>query len=714
MVTRFSIWSTSLKIIKKMVSRTKIDRIAADIGGTFTDLALITQTGDLVTRKVPSTPENYADAVTQGIEDMLRSLNSNKDELLEVLHGCTVATNTILEMKGAKTALLTTKNFRDILEIQRVRVPELYKPLYEKPKPLVPRNLRFEIPERISSDGEIIVPLVEEEIIKCAEKLKKLNIEAVSVCYLNSYANSIHEDRTGEILRKLLPDTFISVSAEVLPQMREYERTSTTVINSYVGPPVKKYIESLVKQMKNSGFKKSRLMVMQSSGGILDSDSVVKIPAQIIECGPAAGVIGAQFMSKLTGYENLITLDMGGTTAKASLIEKSQLSFAEEYEVGGGMSSKSALGGGGGYALKLPVIDISEVGAGGGSIAWLDKANSLKIGPESAGARPGPACYGLGNEHPTVTDANVILGYLNPIGLAGNSVPIKSDLSRKSIEKHIANPLSLDILAASYGIHQVANANMMRAVKAVTTLRGRDPRDFSLLAFGGSGGVHAVELAKTLQIKKVILPLAAGVYSALGLIWADLMVNETLPFLHLTSNFSIENLNKKYKILEKNIKKMLGVPDDEIIFERKLDARFLGQAYELTIDFPSNKENLEIPTILKRLFEEEHQLRYGHSFSGEYPVQIVNVRMIGKRKNEKQIFPKASFYHGQHNELKRNVYFGPTIGLIESKIINRKKLGKKPIKGPIIIEEYEGTAVIPPDCTVKIDSYFNVIIEINS
>jgi|TARA_B110000263_G_scaffold37948_1_gene29557 N-methylhydantoinase A len=689
-------------------------RISADIGGTFTDLALITQTGVLVTRKVPSTPDNYADAVIKGIEDMLINLNSDKVELFEVLHGCTVATNTILEMKGAKTALLTTKNFRDILEIQRVRVPELYKPLYEKPKPLVPRNLRFGIPERISSGGEIIVPLVEEEIIKCAKILKKLDIEAVSVCYLNSYANPIHEVRTGEILRKLLPDAFISISAEVLPQMREYERTSTTVINSYVGPPVKKYIESLVNQMKNSGFKNSRLMVMQSSGGILDSDSVVKIPAQIIECGPAAGVIGAQFMSKLTGYENLITLDMGGTTAKASLIEKSQLSFAEEYEVGGGMSSKSALGGGGGYALKLPVIDISEVGAGGGSIAWLDKANSLKIGPESAGARPGPVCYGFGNEYPTVTDANVLLGYLNPEGLAGNSVPINPDLSRKSIEKHIAKPLSLDILTSSYGIHQVANANMMRAVKAVTTLRGRDPRDFSLLAFGGSGGVHAVELAKTLQIKKVILPLAAGVYSALGLLWANLMVNETLPFLHLTSNFSIEDLNKKYKILENNIRKMIRVIDDDIIFERKLDARFLGQAYELTIDFPSNKDNSDIPTILTKLFEEEHKLRYGHSFSGEYPVQLVNLRMIGRRKNKSQILPRAIFDNYQHNEHKRNVYFGPSIGLVESKVISRKKLGRKPIKGPIIIEEYEGTAVVPPDCTVKIDSYLNVIIEIKT
>ena len=259
--------------------------------------------------------------------------------------------------------------------------------------------------------------------------------------YLNSFANSHHEMRTGEILRKFLPNVYISISAEVLPQMKEYERTSTTVINSYVGQPVKKYIQSLVDQTKKSGFRNSRLMVMQSSGGILDSDSVVKKPAQIIECGPAAGVIGAQFMSKQTGYEDLITLDMGGTTAKASLIEKSNLSFAEEYEVGGGMSSKSALGGGGGYALKLPVIDISEVGAGGGSVAWLDKAGSLKIGPESAGAKPGPACYGFGNEYPTVTDANVILGYLNPKALAGDSVPINAALSKKAIEKHIAKPL---------------------------------------------------------------------------------------------------------------------------------------------------------------------------------------------------------------------------------------------------------------------------------
>ena len=699
-------------IDKVMEKNNRIERIAADIGGTFTDIALITDSGELVTKKIPSTPENYADAVTEGMQILLSELNANYEELLELLHGCTVATNTILQMNGAKTALLTTRNFRDILEIQRVRVPELYKPLYEKPIPLVPRNLRFEILERIAFDGEILVPLSEEEVIKCAKKLKDLNIEAVAVSYLNSFANSHHEMRTGEILRKFLPNVYISISAEVLPQMKEYERTSTTVINSYVGPPVKKYIQSLVDQTKKSGFRNSRLMVMQSSGGILDSDSVVKKPAQIIECGPAAGVIGAQFMSKQTGYEDLITLDMGGTTAKASLIEKSNLSFAEEYEVGGGMSSKSALGGGGGYALKLPVIDISEVGAGGGSVAWLDKAGSLKIGPESAGAKPGPVCYGFGNEYPTVTDANVILGYLNPKALAGDSVPINAALSKKAIEKHIAKPLSLDILASSYGIHQVANANMMRAVKAVTTLRGRDPRDFSLLAFGGSGGVHAVELARTLQIEKVILPLAAGVYSALGLVWSNLMVNETLPFLHLVSEIPMDLLNEKYNYLEKNILKMIGGEKGKIVFEKKVDARFLGQAFELTINYPLNEPKSRIHKTLTKLFLEEHTRRYGHSFSGEYPVQIVNLRMIGKRKPGKVLLPKPNFAKNLKNQTKRKVYFGPSIGTKDARVVSRSILSKKPLEGPIIIEEYEGTAVVPPGCKVTMDKYFNVVIKI--
>jgi N-methylhydantoinase A len=534
------------------------------------------------------------------------------------------------------------------------------------------------------------------------------------VCYLNSYANPIHEIRTGEILRDLLDGTYISISAEVLPQMREYERTSTTVVNAYVGPPVRKYIQSMTHQMTQAGLVNSRLMVMQSSGGILDSNSVIEKPAQIIECGPAAGVIGAQFMSTLTGYDNLITLDMGGTTAKASLIEKGQLSYAEEYEVGGEMSTKSALGGGGGYALKLPVLDISEVGAGGGSIAWLDKANSLKIGPQSAGAVPGPACYGSGNDHPTVTDANVVLGYLNSESLAGNSVPILQELAQIAIQKHIANPLALNVVESAYGIHQVANANMMRAVKAVTTLRGRDPRDFSMLAFGGSGGVHAVELARSLQIRKIVLPLAAGVYSALGLLWSNLEVNETLPFLHLASDFSTDEAEQKFLELKRNISQTIGGAVNEIHFQNKVDARFLGQAFELTTDYPTEHGALSIRSALSSRFEEQHFLRYGHAFSGEYPVELVNLRVIGTRRPRNQRPPKFEATETTIPPASRNAYFGPAIGHLATTVIDRNQLTDKPILGPVIVEEYEGTAVIPPGCSASIDQYGNVIIEINT
>ena len=691
-----------------------VDRIAADIGGTFTDIAVITNDQQLLTRKLPSTPANYADAVVKGITAILQELGSPPGALLEVLHGCTVATNAILERKGARIALLTTRWFRDVLELQRIRVPALYQPLYERPKPLVPRDLRFEITERITAKGEVLTPLSEEEVINCAEKIKALEIEAVAVCYLNSYANPVHENRTSEILRDLLGRIFISVSTEVLPQIREYERTSTTVVNAYVGPLVKHYMDSMVQQLTETGLNNARLMVMQSSGGILDSNAVIEKPAQIIECGPAAGVIGAQFLSTLTGYENLITLDMGGTTAKASLIEKGQLSFAEEYEVGGEMSAKSALLGGGGYALKLPVIDISEVGAGGGSIAWLDKVGSLKVGPKSAGAVPGPACYALGNDRPTVTDANVVLGYLNPESLAGNSIPIRSVLSHNVIDEYLASPLSLGLMESAFGVHQVANSNMMRAVKAVTTLRGRDPRDFSMLAFGGSGGVHAVDLAKSLQIQRVIMPLAAGVYSALGLLWSNLEVNETLPFLHLVSDFLIGKAEEQFFKLEERISRMIGVGKGKIVFQRKVDARFLGQAYELTIKYGSEENESKLRAELFRNFEEEHLLRYGHAFSGEYPVELVNLRVIGARRPENQVPPRFQASRSKKSSICRKAYFGPTIGMLETTVMGRKELTEKPVSGPLIIEEYEGTAVIPPDCNASIDGYGNIIINVNS
>ena len=713
-----------------------VTRAAADIGGTFTDVAVLTPDGRLATRKLPSTPENYADAVIAGVRGLLEELGSPLVALEELLHGCTVATNAILEGKGAPTALLTTRGFRDVLELRRVRVPNLYEPLYERPPPLVPRQFRFEIDERTGPRGEVLRSIDEAGVRAAAEHIRAAGIEAVAVCYLHSYANPAHERRTGEILREMLPGAFVSLSVDVLPRKLEYERTSTTVINAYVGPPVRHYVQSMVSQVAGAGIG-GRLMVMQSSGGILDADAVADIPARIVECGPAAGVVGAQHFAARAGFDNLITLDMGGTTAKASLIEHGRVTFADEYEVGGGMSSRSALMGGGGYALKLPVIDISEVGAGGGSIAWLDKASSLKVGPQSAGAVPGPACYDAGSDEPTVTDANVVLGYLNPESLAGGSVPIRSGRAHEAIATRLASPLQRDVVETAFGVHTVANANMMKAVKAVTTYRGRDPRDFTLIAFGGSGGVHAVDLARVLQVRRVVLPVAAGVFSALGLLFSNLEMNETVPFLHLADDAPLDEAERRYGELAERIAAVVGGPREEIAFSRQADVRFAGQAYELTVPFGETRNEragtdhggaggngtgaeagdsrLDAQSVvnLRKRFEAEHLARYGHAFSGEFPVEIVNLRLVGSRRPAGIVEP-APFDPTVRlgPDARREVYFGPATGLVDTPVIGRGRLESEPRSGPLIIEEYEGTCVVPPDCTARLDGLGNVIIEL--
>ena len=679
-------------------------RAAADIGGTFTDVAVLTPDGRLATRKLPSTPANYADAVIAGVRSLLVELGSPPGALEELLHGCTVATNAILEGKGAPTALLTG--------------------------------------ERTGPRGDVLRPLDEAGVRAAAERIQAAGIEAVAVCYLHSFANPAHERRTGEILREMLPGAFVSLSVDVLPQKLEYERTSTTVINAYVGPPVERYVRSMVSQVEGAGIG-GRLMVMQSSGGILDAGAVVANPARIVECGPAAGVIGAQHFAARAGFDNLITLDMGGTTAKASLIERGRVLFADEYEVGGGMSSRSALMGGGGYALKLPVIDISEVGAGGGSLAWLDKAGSLKVGPESAGAVPGPACYDTGNDEPTVTDANVVLGYLNPEALAGGTVPVRAERAQAAIASRLAEPLGRGVVETAFGVHTVANANMMKAVKAVTTYRGRDPRDFTLVAFGGSGGVHAVDLARVLQVERVVLPVAAGVFSALGLLFSNLEMNETAPFLHLAADAPLEEAEREYAALAERIAAVVGGPREDIRFSRQADVRFAGQAYELTVPFggpgadEANGRGSEIRknpgagrpgdatdaadgrldaravAELCERFEAEHLARYGHAFSGEFPVEIVNLRLVGTRRPAGIVEP-APFDPASRAgpDRRRAVYFGPAIGLVETPVIGRGRLGGEPQAGPFVIEEYEGTCVVPPDCTARLDRLGNVIIEL--
>jgi N-methylhydantoinase A len=514
------------------------------------------------------------------------------------------------------------------------------------------------------------------------------------------------------MIRKALPDRFLSLSVDILPQKREYERTSTTVINAYVGPPVSRYMRAMIDDLGKAGVG-GKLMVMQSSGGVIDAEAIVHKPAQIVECGPAAGVIGALEIAGQSGYRNVITLDMGGTTAKASLIENGKLSLAAEYEVGGGMSSRSALAGGGGYALKLPVIDISEVGAGGGSIVWLDKAGMVKVGPQSAGAVPGPVCYGAGNEEPTVTDANVVLGYLNPKALAGGTVPIDAALSRAAIEKKVASKLGRGLLETAYGIHQVANTNMMRAVKAVTTYRGRDPRDFAMFAFGGNGGVHAVDLARALQVREVIVPIAAGVFSAVGLLFAKIEVNETAAFLRLASEASVDEVTRGFDALKRKVAGLLGVPETQIDFEPQGDARFKGQAFELTVPFAPEimtGGGADVFAKLTAAFTAEHVARYGHAFNDSFPVEIVNLRLVGTARTERRPALAGAVAAAASAETRRSVYFGAAHGAIDTPVIGRAALGATPRQGPLIVEEYEGTSVVPPDCTARLDASGNIII----
>jgi N-methylhydantoinase A len=682
-------------------------RIAADIGGTFTDIALVTDAGRLATRKVPSTPDDLARGVIEGLLQLIDAEKLKPADVGEVLHACTVATNAILENRGAPTALVTTAGFRDVLEMRRIRVPQLYRPMFVKPPVLVPRRLRLEVTERMGPRGDVVTPLDEKSVDAVIEKLRRSDVSAIAVCFLHSYANPDHERRVGERLREAFPNAFISLSVDILPEIREYERTSTTVINALVGPPMRAYLQRLLDQLSARGLPK-RVRMMQSAGGIVDVGTAIRKPAQIVECGPAAGVIGARHSAASQGYKNIISFDMGGTTTKASLVENGELTRTDEYEVGGGISLSSRLVKGGGYALKLPVIDISEVGAGGGSIVWIDRAGSLKVGPHSAGAVPGPACYNLGGTEPTITDANVVLGYLNPKALAGGTVPIDAEASRAAIERVVAGPLGLAMDKAAYGIHEVVTTVMTRAVKTVTTYRGRDPREFTLFAFGGNGGVFAAALARSLGIARVIVPPGAGVYSAIGLLFADVETDASSAFLRRIADTKAADLEAIYRRLEKDVAAELDVPLDRMRIKRRADLRYAGQAFELTV--PLDPADMASATAA---FEAEHERTYGYRLAGK-PIEIVTLRVTGSIESggAKRIVPDGAA--ASQPEGKRVAYFGSDFGRLETPVIDRRHLGRAPRQGPLIIEEYEGTTLVPPDCKAFVDDAGNIIIDLGS
>lgn len=700
-------------------SENRTYRLGSDIGGTFTDLVLISPDGRYTTRKVSSTVDDYSRGIAEGAVAMLQELQMTGDSIREVVHGTTIATNAILENKGAKTALITTKGFRDVLELRRLRVPELFSLNYTPPPPLVERRLRLEVDERLAADGSVITELDIASVNRAIERIKQGGAEAVAVCLLHSYRNGQHEERIAELVKEALPEVYLSVSIKVLPEIREYERTSTTVVNAYIGPLVNRYIRALGTRLKDVGIG-APIRIMQSNGGVMSAAAAAETPAQIIESGPAAGVVGAHRLAGRLGLQNVITFDMGGTTAKASIIEDGGRSLTTEYEVGAGISLSSRLVKGRGHALKLPVIDISEVGAGGGSIVSVDRGGALKVGPESAGATPGPACYGAGGTDATITDANVTLGYINPGELAGGAVLLHADLARQAIRTSAAEPLGMSEEEAAFGVFAIANVTMIRAIKAVSTYRGRDPRDFTMLAFGGSGPVHAAEIARSLSIRKVIIPPAPGVFSAVGLLEADPEYHFVQTFISAAHSIDPAAINRAYRGLRKRASQALEadaiIPDDAE-WVRQADLRYSGQAYELTVDVPGvtgddehdDLDDRALAEVVSR-FHHEHERTYGH-MSETDAVDFINLRYSARFATNSPPPHAVANIKGKSSG-ERRVYFGPETGHITTPIMARSGLSESPLAGPLIIEEYDATTVVPPGTSARLDAAANIIIDI--
>ena len=688
-------------------------RVGVDIGGTFTDVVFLSSDGHVLARKVASTPDDYSQAVLEAINNGVKELGIGPNSVSEVSHGFTVATNAIIENKGAKTALITTEGFRDVLELRRNRVPRLYDLYYEKPPALVKRQLRLEVGERLNFQGEVLRPLDNADVDKAVDRILEEEVEAVAVCLLHSYANPEHERQIGQVLRQRAPQVILTLSSDLLPEMKEYERTSTTVINCYVRPVVERYLGRLIEGLQGMGISVP-LVVMQSNGGLATSSIAMEKPVYCIESGPAAGVVGAYHLGNRLGVDNLMTLDMGGTTAKASIIENGEILQAPEYEVGGDISAGHRLLRGSGHILRVPAIDLAEVGAGGGSIASVDRSGSIRVGPQSAGAVPGPACYLQGGLDATVTDADVLLGYLNPRFLLGGDFSIDRELAEEAVTRNVAMPLGISAVEAAHGIHLLVNSNMARALRAVSSERGRDPRRFVLFSFGGSGPVHAAGLAEMLDISRMVVPPFPGVFSSFGLLLANVEHHFVRTYFKTFDQLQVSALADILEGLWEDGRQQLraeGFGDSDQQIVTQVDMKYEGQVSELTVLMPPGKVTLKTLSELGEVFAEEHVKSFG--YRTDAPYQLVNLRIIARGLSQESRTPErlelpVSRRKGPSQRL---VYFGGNNGWIDTTVVDRGDLTDNPADGPLIIEEYDSTTVVPPHWRASVDSWRNIILE---
>ncbi len=684
----------------------KVYRLGCDIGGTFTDFVLLNdQTGEIKTYKCLTTPRDPSDAVEEGIRGLEKDTPDFIKKLDEVIHGTTLVINAIIERKGARTALITTKGFRDVLEIGRGIRYAPYDVFAEFPKPLIPRHLRFEVDERVRSDGSVLKPLDSQEATRVVREILKQNVESIAVCLINSFENPGHELLLKEIIETEAPGISVSISFRVLPQIKEYERTSTTVTNAYVKPLTGKYLSKLAGRLETIGFK-GKLFIMLSSGGVTSVETASEFPVRIIESGPTAAVIAGQYYGRLFNIPDMFCFDMGGTTAKSCLIQKGEAGVVPTFEVGRVQRFMK----GSGLTIQVPVVDLMEIGAGGGSIARVSRMGTLQVGPESSGADPGPICYGIGGKEPCVTDADLLLGYLDENYFLGGKMKLNKEAAKKGVDEKVARPLGVSFIQAIWGIHDLINETMAAAAKTHIAEKGGNPNLVTIVAFGGAGPVHAYGLAKKLGAPRLLVPPNAGVGSALGFFTAprayDLLRSHKVA-LNTSDFFEIERILRE---LEEEAAKILEKQgsDKEIRFERSLDMRFVGQGSETNVPISGEKFIKMDKKEIRRRFDEVYEKLYGRTYP-DSEVEFINFKVRASLPERLIQFPTLNQKGKSLDKAvkgKRMAYSALARDFISYTVYDRYQLFPKAMfKGPAIIEEKESTLVVGEDSSVSVDDF---------
>ena len=675
-------------------------RLAIDVGGTFIDFVLLDEaTGAVTLEKEPSLKGELTERIFEGVGRLEVDIGA----LEMVIHGSTVVINTILQEVGSKVGLITTQGFRDVLSLGRGNRPEVYNLLYKPPPPLIPRYLRYEVPERLDHRGEVITALDEDATGRVVEQLKARGVKGIGVCFLHSYANPDHERAVRRIANEVFPEAYVSISSDITGEFREFERTSTVALNSYVMAPVAAYLTELEERLTELGFKGS-LNVIQSTGGLTSSEEARRMPIRTLESGPAGGVIGAVGLGSQIGEPNLIATDVGGTSFDVALIMDGRPFEKSETYVNG-------------RPVLQPTIDITSVGAGGGSIAWLDDSGAFRVGPLSAEVDPGPVCFGKGGTEPTVTDAHLVLGRINSENFLGQRIKMDMAGARKAIQEKIADPLNLSLEDTAYGITHLANTNMIHAIRRVTIERGHDPRDFTMLSYGGGGGLFAGSLAKEMEIGKAIIPMNPAVFSAWGILnsdfWEDVVRTSVVP----TADLSAEQLLAMFaELSEVGVAKLAnsGLPTEGARFIRVVDMRYEGQEHTVKVPLPSVDELTEqgMP-LLQSLFDQLHERAYAHASPGT-PTELVNMHLSAVVESSKPAVSKISSGSGDGSaalQASRPVYFRDAGGEVDCPVYERDKLGAGDgFPGPAIIEEWNTTAIVHPGQRLLVDAYGNLII----